>query len=222
MLNKLDANTFFDLMSTLELHRYDWNYVQFREYRKAKGVERETIIPWRMMEHMLQYRYAEFNPDDYGLEGKFSEVEERIELAIMKERDLKWVDFRAHKAGRRDLSYGKKAVEKKTGAGDWLVSFKACTVEGIVREYSRKTSLIHWQVEDLGLDITCQWNELMAYLGQYVRKQGGQPMGAGYWFKNYVKPSEDGDRWIVEIQTYRTSGKKLEYLRNCPYNHFGK
>lgn len=218
MLNKLDFDTFCQLQDALDEHKYGWTYVQFRAYRHELGIERETLIPCEYLSDMLQYRYVEYNPDDYGLEGKFSEVEERIEQAIKRNKPLRWNDFNAHKAGRRDLSYDRKAVEKKTGAGDWLVSTQSCTPEAIVKEYCRKQSLIHWEVNDLGIDITCKWCELMEYLGNYSRKQGGPAMGAGYWFKSYTRTSEDGDRWVLEIQTYRTSAKKLEYIRNCPYN----
>lgn len=218
-MKRLDFDTFCLLDDAKSENTYDWNFEQFREYRESLGVTRETVIPCEFLQDMLEYRFLEYNPADYGLYGKFSEVSERVKQAIARGKDLRWNDFNAHKAGRRDLSYGRKAVEKKTGAGDWLVSYQSCTVDSIVREYSRKTSLIHWQVEDLDIDITCQWNQLMEYLAGYTRKVGGPAMGAAYWFKNKVKPTEDGDRWIVEIQTYRTSEKKVEYLRNCPWNN---
>lgn len=218
MLKKLDFDTFCAMLDALEEHKLDWTFEDFRAYRHELGVERETLIPCEYLTDLLDYRYAEYNPADYGMDGKFSEVEERVGQAVKRNKPLRWNDFNAHKAGRRDLSYGHKAVEKKTGAGDWLVSTQACTAEEIVKEYSRKHSLIHWEVSDLGINITCEWCELMEYLGNYSRKKGGPAMGAGYWFKSYTRESDDGDRWILEIQTYRTSEKKLTYIRNCPYN----
>ena len=219
-MKRLDIFTYEKLMKTLQEHKYDWTFEQFREYRKELEVTRETRIPLSMLEGMLEWRYAEYNPWDYGLEGKYSEVAERVQLAIEQGKSLLWNDFRAHKSGTRDLSYGRKAVEKKTGAGDWLVSRRARTPESIVKEYSRKQSLIHWQVDDLDIDITCKWCELLEYLSHYTRKAGGPELGAAYFFKSYCKHQgdEDGDRWILEIQTYRNSEKKLTYIRNCPFN----
>lgn len=220
-MKKLDFDTFCAMQDALDEHKYDWTFEDFRNYREKLGVTRETIIPYEFANDLLEYRYAEYNPADYGMEGKFSEVSERVNRAVERETDIRWIEFSAHKAGRRDMSYGRKAVEKKTGAGDWLESKKACTPEGIVKEYSRKHSLIHWEVADLEIDITCEWCELMEYLARYTRKKGGPAMGAEYWFKSYTKQSNDGDRWILEIQTYRTSEKKLAYIRECPFNKKG-
>ena len=217
-MEKLTAEVAYEMYSAVKHHRYDWTFEEFRQFRKELGVTRETVIPYRFAIDLLEYRYMEYNPDDYGLDGKFGEVTERVNLLVEKKQDMMWAEFSAHKAGRRDLSYGRKAVEKKTGAGDWLVSTRSHTPDAIVKEYSKKTTLIHWEVVDLEIDITCTWSELLDYLGGYIRKKGGSPMGAAYWFKNQVKRSEDGDRWILEIQSYRTSSKKLDYIRACPYN----
>lgn len=221
-MKKLDFDTYCQLEDAVHQHRYDWTFEDFRAFRESLDVTRETLIPCEYSAVMLEYRYLEYNPADFGMEGKYSELRERVELACEKGVALRWVEYRAHKAGRRDLTYGRTAVEKKTGAGDWLESKRAFTPDAIVREYSRKTSYIHWQVDDLEIDITCRWCELMEYLGQYHRKAGGPAMGAAYWFKNQCKASADGDRWILEIQTYRTSEKKLAYLRACPYNKGGR
>ena len=218
-MKKLDFDTFCALQDALDEHKYDWNHEQFRAYAQELGLERDIVIPCEYLDDMLEYRYVCYNLADYGMEGKFSEVRERVKQAIAREKDLRWNEFNAHRAGRRDLSYGRKAVEKKTGAGDWLVSTKNSNPEKIVAEYSKKHTMIHWEVEDLEINITCEWCQLMEYLGQYRSSKTGPERGAAYWFKSYTKPAVDGDRWILEIQTYRTSEKKLAWIKACPYNN---
>ena len=217
-MKRLDDMTAENLKFTLKSCRYSWNFQQFRDYREAVGVTRETMIPWFYIPLMLEWRELEYNPEDYGKDGKLSEIRERLAMAYEKMRDIRYIEFNAHKQGRRDMSYGRKAVEKKTGAGDWLVSYKSCTRDTIVAEYSRKQSMIHWEVPDLEIDITCRWCELMEYLGQYCSSKSGPERGAAYWFKSEPKESADGDRWILEIQTYRTSSKKIAWIKACPYN----
>lgn len=216
-MKKMDFDTYCLLDDFYDEHVND-SFESFRDFRKSCGIDRDTIIPCEYATFMLKWRKAEYNPADYGCDGKFSEVTERIMMAVKKDKAVRWIEYSAHKAGRRDMSYGRKAVEKKTGGGDWLMSYNYSEPEQIVNEYSRKTSTIHWEVKKLNIDITCSWAELIEYLSHYRRAKNGPEMGAAYWFKKYTKESDDGDRWIVEIQNYTGSESKIEYIQNCPYN----
>lgn len=216
-MKTMDFDTFCMLDDFYDEHEHD-SFESFRDFRKSCGIDRDTLIPCEYASFMLKWRKAEYNPADYGHDGKFSEVEERVMMAVRKEKAVKWIAYSAHKPGRRDMSYGRKSVEKKTGGGDWLVSYINSKPENIVREYSRKKTTIHWEVKKLDIDITCTWAELMDYLSHYTRAKNGPEMGAAYWFKKYTKESEDGDRWTLEIQNYSGSESKIEYIQKCPYN----
>ena len=218
MLTKLDFDTFCMMLDAVDEHGTDWTHKDFRDYRHSLGVERETLIPSEYALDLLDYRYAEYNPSDYGMDGKFSEVSKRISLLVLKNKPILWNEFSAHKSGRADYYLNGRSVEHKSGGGDWLESKKNHTIDAIIREYSKKTSLIHWDAPHIGIDILCKWSELFEYLSHYRRAKNGPELGAAIWFKSYVKPSNDGDRWIVEIQNYTTSEKKLAYIKACPFN----
>lgn len=217
-MKKLDFDTFC-LLDDARENAGRWTAEQFREYREeVLDVTRETVIPCEYLPVVLEYRKLEYSETDYGRNGKLSEVQERVELAMVRAKNLRYSDLCAHRPGNADLRYGRKTVEKKTGAGDWLVSHKHATREGIVKEYSRKKTLIHWEVKELFIDITCTWAELMDYLSHYRTAKNGPEKGAAFWFKSEPKATSDSDKWILEIQTYKTSPKKLDYLYMCPYN----
>lgn len=215
-MEKLDLMTYLRLKQALE-YKSLWTADDYRNFRKSFGVDRETIIPRGMVPTMLQYRKAEYNQlSDTGWRGKFSEISERISIKLTKGETIRWIEFAAHKPGERDMSYGRRPVEKKTGAGDWLVSKKAHTREAIVREYRRKTTLLHWETRYF--DIVCQWNQLMEYLDGYTMRNSTEPTGAEFWFKSSPKLSDDGDRWILELQNWDKSQRKISFLQECPYN----
>lgn len=217
-LKKLDIMTYDILMYALKKKQGIWTHEDFRNFREKQGVEKETIIPAQFVLGMLAYRKAEYNPNDKGWRGKFSEVYERLTAKALKGLSVQWIDFAAHKAGEIDLYYNGRPVEKKTGGGDWLYSRKAHTPTAIVKEYSRKKTLLHFEAVDYGIDIVCEWHEFMAYLAEYRRSKKGPAMGAEYWFKNEPKPAPDGSKWILEIQNWTGSDKKIAHLRACPFN----
>lgn len=217
-LEKLDAVTYDILMYTLKKKRNTWNFEQFRSFREEQGICKETIIPATFIIGLLAYRQAEYSPTDKGWQGKFSEIRERLTDKALKGLPVRWVEYAAHKPGETDLFYGKRPVEKKTGAGDWLYSHKAYTREGIVKEYSKKKTLLHFEAISYGIDIVCEWHEFMAYLAEYRRSIKGPAMGAEYWFKSEPKAGADGSKWILELQIWQNSDKKVKYLRACPFN----
>ena len=137
-LKKLDVITYDVLMYSLKKKQGLWTCDNFRDFRKAQGVDKETVIPAQFIVGMLAYRKAEYDPADKGWKGKFSEVFERLTNKAMKGLSVQWVEFAAHKPGEVDLYYNARPVEKKTGGGDWLYSHKNHTSVAIVKEYSRK------------------------------------------------------------------------------------
>ena len=61
-MKQLDIFTYEKLMKTLQEHKYNWTFAQFREYRKELGVTRETRIPLSMLEGMLESQRPELLP----------------------------------------------------------------------------------------------------------------------------------------------------------------
>lgn len=220
-MERIDFDTFCLLLDFIEeaatLYSEEELYKRARHYRESLGVTRETIVPYEYGPDLLEYRKLEYSPDDWGKDGKFSEVKERVLQFVAQKKNFRWIEMSAHKAGNADLKYGRRHVEKKTGGGSWLVSKKAHTIEGIVNEYRRKKTLLHFENEKYHLDITCQWCEFIEYLDNYKRSKKGPAMGAEYWFKEVIQ-SQDGDRWIAVMQEWKHSEKKVAYLQKCMFN----
>ena len=218
-MKKLDDVTCAILSYALKKHRDTWDFNQFRAFRKTQGVDLDTLIPPEHAVAMLGYRIAEYNrAEDYGWAGKHSEASERVTLAALKGKALPYSEYSAHKMNDVDFRYGRKAVEKKTSCGDWLYSKTTSDPAKIVKAYRSKKTLVHWEIPQERIDITCTFSELLGYLDGYQRKAGGPEMGALYWFKSYARAKDGSSKWVLEMVGF--SKKKLDYLRACPYNKF--
>lgn len=218
-MKQLDDVTCSILCYALKKHRDTWDFNQFRAFRKSQGVFLDTLIPPEHALSMLAYRSAEYDKEkDFGWAGKYSESCKRVTLAALKGKALPYSEYSAHKMGDADYYYNGHPVENKTSCGDWLVSKTTSDPAKILQAYRRRKTLIHWEMLQEKIDITCTYSELFKYLDGYQRKAGGPEMGALYWFKSYAKSYDGSSKWILEMQGF--SKKKLDYLRACPYNKF--
>ena len=181
-----------------------------RKFIEHVGIKPETLIEkdaFPLIPQILEFLY---NPADYGKNGKIREVEERLSRYFENEYvfTCKWSECHARKTGRSDV--GKRQEEMKTGAGDWLRSFKYFSMEEIVDEYSKRKSIILWSTDYFR--IRCSWRQLMEYLDTYNEK------GKYQFFKKAVKMDNMTNQVVVMLQEWKTSKKKIAFLQACPYN----
>lgn len=216
-MEKLDKLTYDVLMYTLKKKGNIWDAEDFRKYRKAQGIDGSTVIPAAFCKGMLLWRKVEFSDSDWGKDGKYLEIVRRVMTWAKAGQDVRWVEFRAHKAGQADMTIKDQDIEIKTACGNWLYSRTNTTISSIVEEYSHKQEKVNLLNPDYKLDILCTWSELLDWMSQYKRSKKGPAMGAEYWFRECVQ-LEDGNNWVVVIQNWKASEKKVAHLQACPYN----
>lgn len=186
------------------------------------GVNAKTVIYVDAWATMLKVRKGLFSPDDYGKDGKYAEIRDRLELYKMNgQTKTTWSEFNAHKSGKKDIvdRIEKINIEKKTGVGDWLYSKRYSTLDGVRREYERKENdVIRWDYEKrivkeatkrkpqreiiLSIHWEKSWSEFFTILE-------GFNGDINTWFKP-VKETENG--YCFQLQEIQTSEKKIEYL----------
>lgn len=181
-----------------------------RRFLDHIGISADTLIEreaFPLVPQILEYIY---NPADYGKNGKIAEVEERLSRYYENKHvfTCRWGECHARKSGRSDI--GKRQEEMKTGAGDWLRSYKYFSMHDIVDEYSKRESLILWQTDFFR--IRCTWRQLLEYFDTYNEK------GKYQFFKSNVKMDNLTSQVVVMLQEWKTSKKKIAFLQNCPYN----
>ena len=103
-----------------------------------------------------------------------------------------------------------KQEEMKTGAGDWLRSYRYFSMTEIVDEYSKRDSIILWSTDYFR--IRCTWRQLMEYFNTYNDK------GKYQFFKSNIKMDNMTNQVVVMLQEWKTSKKKIAFLQACPYN----
>jgi len=206
MLKVIMKETAINLMK--ELHNLD--YIEARELIAKYGIENGTSILKEAFPYMpiiISYLY---NPNDKGMNGKVSEVEERLTRWYDSGRPVcRWSELHARKHGKSDMN-SRKAEEMKTGAGDWLYSCTASTRENIIAEYRYRQSLIYWKTEEF--TIRCTWEQLFDYMDTYNNK------GCEQFFKSNVKYNPMIERSVCMLQEWKTSKKKIAFFQACPYN----
>ena len=181
-----------------------------RRFVDHVGIKPETLIERDAFPIIPQIISFLYNPADYGKNGKIAEVEERLTRYYENGHVFacKWSECHARKTGRSDV--GKRQEELKTGAGDWLRSFKYFSMHEVVDEYSKRDSIILWSTEYFR--IRCTWRQLLEYFDSYNEK------GKYQFFKSTVKIDNMTSQTIVMLQEWKTSKKKIAFLQACPYN----
>ena len=181
-----------------------------RKFIEHVGINPDTLIEKEAFPIIPQIIEFLYNPADFGKRGKVKEVEERLSRYYENKHvfTCKWSECHARKSGRSDV--GSRQEEMKTGAGDWLRSFKYFSMTEIVDEYSKRESIILWDTEYFR--IRCTWRQLMEYFDTYNDK------GKYQFFKKSVKMDNMTSQTVVMLQEWKTSKKKIAFLQACPYN----
>lgn len=182
-----------------------------RRFIEHVGITAETLIEreaFPIIPQLLEYLY---NPADYGKNGKIAEVEERLTRYYENKHvfTCKWSQCHARKSGHSDIG-SEKQEEMKTGAGDWLRSYRYFSMTEIVDEYSKRDSIILWSTDYFR--IRCTWRQLMEYFNTYNDK------GKYQFFKSNIKMDNMTNQVVVMLQEWKTSKKKIAFLQACPYN----
>lgn len=196
-------------------------------------------------EHRLQVRLAiqaTFQPGDYvlkadeparklalglalftydreglGYNGIKSEILARCEYL----KRIPVVHWFKHKDGQADMTYNKKRAEHKSGCGAWLNSRVTTDLDQIRMEYEQTGEYIVWDYDhlpipgrkndnEIHIHIACTWRQFFKYLDTY---------SAGYrtFFKYNVSKSQQEGRAVWEMNTLRSSKKKIEFLENAEF-----
>lgn len=84
-----------------------------------------------------------------GYDGIMAEIADRLQIARNTGREMMVNDFLKHKDDKTDLYDPsiRKAIEKKTGCGDWLIDKNATTLEKAIAIYRKKRRLIRWDYD---------------------------------------------------------------------------
>lgn len=153
----------------------------------------------------LRIRALTYRESDLGADGKLREIEYR--LSLCKASAVHWAFFRAHPSTKSDTFRGSRAVEMKTGAGDWYVA--EGTYETAIAKICRSTKKLRWETEEFL--IVCTYGELCEYLAAFKGK-GIEP-----WFPKSKAADRDGST-LLRLQEWKNSKVKVAYLQACPYN----
>ena len=107
------------------------------------------IVPVEMFPFFRKVSAKFYDKESEGYNGIMAEIDDRIEIAKRTGREMKVNDFLKHTDKETDLFDPsiKKAIEKKTGCGDWLIDKNATTLEKAIAIYRRKRRLIRWDYE---------------------------------------------------------------------------
>ena len=178
------------------------------------------LIPREFCPVTLKIVRLMYNPDDKGKDGKHKESRMHVYNLINHEgaEAVPFREFFAHKHGKTDLlDEDGKPCEIKSGTGNWLYceeqDFDSC-----IRMYRRKRTLIVWDYvrPDKGIDlhIKCTYAKLFDYLATYAPDKG-----LSTWFtRGGVVRNGLNVEYVWKMQEIMTSGKKIKFLHNCPYN----
>lgn len=179
---------------------------------KRYGLAPLTVVPVALFDKAYTLRCDTYSPYDKGARGKMVEVETR--LALKKQHGVKWCywyEFSARRQNTWDIRQEGMNIENKSGCGDWLYSKRYSTWEGIIAQYEKKDSVIRWQTKFF--DITCTWAQLL----QYLREYNGE---LKTWFKAAVKYNPTSEKYVLQMQEFSTSKRKIRFLQDCPYNDY--
>lgn len=182
--------------------------VDYRTARKLldeAGVTLDTVIMREDFEDALKVRANTYNPDDLGMYGKLDEQAYR--LSVTRASWIRWSFFRAHDPSRSDSYNDSRRVENKTGAGDWFKAEGSYTRVMNVMMNCRKK--YRWSTE--WFCIVCTLEELCEYLAKYNAK------GLDTWFPASKAETREATT-VIRMQEWKTSGKKIRYLQECPFN----
>ena len=113
-----------------------------------------------------------------------------------------------------DLYIGRKQTEKKTGCGNWLYGHGS--LAEVREQYEKTGNYIKWDYHyiaknekefNFDIHIFATWRQFFRYLDTY-------PNGYETFFKYNKEQSEKTGTNVYEMNTLKTSKKKVAFLRN--------
>lgn len=183
--------------------------VLFEHIKKTDYVPENLIVP------VLKVVSLFYDKAGTGYNGVMQEITFRVTWYGHVDGKVLFSHFFMHKSNQRDVQKDGKAMEIKTGCGNWLYS-STHDFNAVIRNYSRRKELIHWDYkftvetkkagkENYHIQIETEWKTLFAFLKDF---NGNLQT----WFKENAKSGEHGT-YIYEMQTIKTSKKKADYLK---------
>ena len=175
-------------------------------------------IPSELVKPVLKLVSLSYDKNGQGYHGVMVESEKRVTEYAKQKGKVLFSEFFLHTNKQKDMyimvNGKRRALELKTGCGNWLYSPKHDLMKTI-QNYSRRTEIINWCYtfvvdtkkagkELYSFDIMTEWKTLFAFLRDF----NGD---ITTWFKENARSGEKGI-YIYEMQTIKTSKKKADYL----------
>lgn len=179
-----------------------------------KHIKKTDYIPENLVVPVLKVVSLFYDKAGTGYTGVMKEIEYRVLWYSTIDGKVLFSHFFMHKSSQKDVQKDGKAMEIKTGCGNWLYS-TTHDFNAVIRNYSRRKELIHWDYtfvvetkkagkETYHVKIETEWKTLFSFLRDF---NGNLQT----WFKENAKSGEHGT-YIYEMQTIKTSKKKADYL----------
>ena len=158
-----------------------------------------------------------YDREGLGYNGIKTEVLARCEYL----KRIPVIHWFKHTAGVADMTYNKRKAEHKSGCGAWLYSRTSTNLDEIRAQYEESGEYIVWDYDHtpvpgrkndnpVHIHIACTWRQFFRYLDTY-------PAGYRTFFKyNSLKSQQEGQA-VYELNTIRTSKKKIAFLEEAEF-----
>jgi len=193
------------------------DFIPCSEIAKAlfRHIKKTDYIPYTLVAPVLKVVSLFYDKKGTGYNGVMKEIQYRVCWYGAVNDKVLFSDFFLHTKSQKDVKKEGRAMEIKTGCGNWLYG-TTHDFNAIIRNYSRRKELIHWDYkftvetkkagkENYHIQIETEWKTLFAFLRDF----NGE---LKTWFKENAKSGEHGT-FIYEMQTIKTSKKKADYLK---------
>lgn len=146
------------------------------------------------------------NPDNKAIGGYMQEGGNRRIRFEQINRPMAWRDFGCRPAGKKDNRVRGIMIEDKSGAGNWLYTYKTTLAEAL-EEYRQRKEWIRWQIPEYDINFICPWPVFLDILAEYNPKKG-----VFTFFNSHVYQDAKSGKNVFHLQEVTTSKRKLAWL----------
>lgn len=183
--------------------RSDFRFLFFDSFDKDAIVP-DDKIPFF---YRISERFYKSTGNGYG--GIMKEITDRIEISKWTGKPLKVNDFLKHTNTETDLFDPSihKALEKKTGCGDWLIDKNATTLEKAIAIYKRKKRLLRWDYDFIPSETEMNGKKSV---NKNLSKEEQEKA------QERLNPKKAGKQYPIHIHIETTYSRFFEYLALYP------